>query len=285
MIYNNSTGSQPLYRGPNVPSAPISPYNYPSDEQYDYSNAYVPPPNNQDAPSGHVVPPSNHFHQNPYVNQPISTVSPAFSSNRYRCNASCPYFILLSIQLILMIVSMPSPWFSYCYFAFGLRDEKKNVDKSLDKGSGHNSIIHLYDEVCDPDEDYYKLCPHFCRSIKEVRHSGNIMIGCGITCIVLVFLTGLLMIIKIKRKRAKIPKFLFYFLRIASLLIYLIGFISYYVTSKFSSFSETKTDWDHIFDSPNDFSWNAGLALAIPILFFNFISLCITQPLLLWLYN
>lgn len=284
-MFNNSTGSQPLYGGPNPPNPPNGPYNYASDDQYDYSNAYIPPPNTQDVPFGHAVPPTNQFHQNPYVTQPMPMEMPTFSSNRFRCNASCPFFILLSIQIILIIVSLPSPWFNYCYFAFGLRDEKKIVDKSLDKGGGHNTIVDLYDEVCDPDKDYYEYCPHFCRSIKNVRYSGNIMRGCGITCIIIVFLIALLTIIKIKRKGARIPKFMFYFLGITSFLIYLIGFISYYQTSKFSSFSDTKNDSDHIFEDPNDFSWSAGLALTIPILLFNLVSICITKPLLMWLYN
>ena len=285
MIYNNSTGSEPLYGGPDVPSAPNYPSNYASDDRYDYSNADIPPSNQQNAPYGHSVPPSANFHQNPYAYHPIQVGAPAFSANRFRCNAACPYFILLSIQLTLMIVSLSVPWFNYCYFAFGLRDEKKIVDKSLEKGSGHNTIIKLYDEVCDPDNNYYKYCPHFCRSIKEVRYSGKIMIGCGITCIILIFLTAVITIIKIKRKGAKIPKFMFYFLVISSFLIYLIGFISYYLNSKFSSFSETKTDWDHLFDSPNDFSWSAGLALSIPILLFKVVAICLTKPLLMWLYN
>ena len=285
MIYNNSTGSQPLYGGPNAPSAPSatnSVHNYVSDERYDYSNSYIPPPNMQHIPYGHAVPQTNQLHETPYADQLIRTSIPTTVTYRSLCIGSCPFFVLLLIQIILISISLPSPWFSYCYFAFGLIDEKKIVHGDIDKGDGHNTIVDLYDEVCEPDKDTYNHCPHFCRSIKEVRHSGDIMLGCGITSIIVVGLLMLLTIIKIKRKRAKIPKFMFYFLGTSSLLIYLIGFIIYYRTSKFTSFHTVDDNSDR---KPKYFAWNIGIGLTTPVLIINFLSICITKSLLKRLYN
>jgi hypothetical protein len=219
-----------------------------------------------------------------YYNQQQTLIIPG-RRNLFRCASSTLFLILIILELGLLIASLFSPWFYYCYFLFGLQKEYKSIDKSIKKGDGTNSLDDFYDDVCKPDEDYFEYCPHFCRSIKEVRHSSKIMFGFAIVVVTLTGLTILLIFVKLKIKRAKIPRVLFFIFPSLSFVLYLVGFIVYYETSKFSSFSYTKTDWDNLDHDPNNFGWSFGLVLAIPIFLLQFILASLSKNLVSTLYN
>jgi hypothetical protein len=267
---------EPNYVNPSSPRVPQS-------GEYDYSNTYISrpvayPERRPGYPSGSplhpagssVYPTDNPAYQAPriagpdYYNQQDNLMVQS-QFNHLRC-ASSTFFLLINVVVLaLLIVSLIVPWFNYCYFAFGLMKEDKTIDKSINKGSGTNSLDSFYDDVCKPDRDYFKYCPHFCRSIKDVIHSSKIMLIFAIVVLSLNVLTIFLVLVKLKMKRAKIPRVLFLILPPLSLVLYLVGYVVYYETSKFSSFSDTKTDWDSLSKSPDDFRWGAGIIIAIPI--------------------
>jgi hypothetical protein len=194
-----------------------------------------------------------------------------------RCGSSIPFPIFLYMELSVLIQSLNYPWFDYCYFSFGLLKEKKISDS---EGKGSNSLEDFYDDFCKPDKDYFEDCPHFCRSIKEISKSGKVMFGFSIVVIVLASLTMLLYFVKLCRRRTRIPIKGFTILSCLSIVIYLVGFVYYYQTSKFSSFSKIKGNVDTF-----DFDWSVGLIFAINILSIQLFLALISQVINRSLYR
>jgi hypothetical protein len=289
---NNPGLSSPLEPNNFNPSNPV----VPQSEEYDYSNTYISQPFSLPASSpGYPLPSPTYPSSNPayqappnpgpvYYNQQQALIIPAQRSY-FRCAGTTYFLILIILELILLIVSLVTPWFHYCYFAFGLRKENKIIDKDIKKGDGTNTLENFYDDVCEPDKDYFKYCPHFCRSIKEVRHSSKIMLGFAIVVVVLTGLMIFLILVKLKIRRARIPRVLFTIFTWLSFVLYLVGFVVYYETSKFSSFSDTKTDWGNLEHDPDNFGWSAGFAIAIPIFVLQFVLALLSKNLVSTLYS
>lgn len=195
------------------------------------------------------------------------------------CEWFCISIIVFMFILIFLSIALSfySDWFRYCYFSFGLKSERKVVDKKLDKGGGKNDLINFYDSVCEPDKNYFPLCPDFCDSIKPVRLSGNIMIVFGaFTAFVDCFLV--VSIVKNWRfKRAKVSYCRLYLMSFTSLILYLTGFITYVGVSKFSKFKSTKKDKEDPAQSPSDFVWVGSFGSVIGVLGFQFGIICIIK--------
>ena len=124
-----------------------------------------------------------------------------------------------------MITALKNYWFSYCYWDFNLtrRDGSFNHEEYKD-----GSIKSLYD-TCGK----YSNCPDLCDSIKNVRYSGEKLIGFGIAACVFGGISFIMSIFKFRFKSSRVLNWIIYLSTFSSALIYTIGVIIYKSDSKF----------------------------------------------------
>jgi hypothetical protein len=183
--------------------------------------------------------------------------------------AKCCFFLLF-VEFSMIVSALVLPWIDYCYFTFGLVMERKSVHVDIPKGSGTNSIDHFYSEVCEPDLDYFSLCPNFCSSIKKVKEFSKLMFGLGIISGFFSLFPIFFICIKSKVKSFRCRRWIAYISLFMSIASYVIGFAFY---CKMISFDSTKKDKNSKNDDPNDYGWNTAMGLNMWIFIIQFFKL------------
>lgn len=264
---SNDTNSHPH---PVYNQTPI--YNPPP--AYNAENVYVGQHNYNPQPVYYAQPASQ-----PLVYAQASQPRRLFRSN----NTGVIMFACWTItEIIFIFIVFFTPWFGYCYWSFGLKYKNENVSSGKSDGDNKDSIANFYDDICPHNP--YPECPNLCTSIKNVRYSGRIIYGFGSVCLVLSIISLVLVYAKLKKPAVKIPKILLLAMNCGSIVLYLIGFIAYYVSSKFSeNFDKPKNNYYSI-DNPNDFYWSAGLILSVILMAIQFFKLISSRVTIGYLY-
>lgn len=163
-----------------------------------------------------------------------------------------------------MVLTMAVPWYTYCYWNFSLK-RRTAVFGFNDATDG--SITGLYDSYCDPPSEKFSNCPDLCRSVKDVRYSGDNMIGFGVAAISMAVVAIVAGCSKMRRRSSRVLNWVIYLATIASFVLYLVGMLTYKAKSKFDSHFKNvdnhPNDEYSMNDSPDDFSWNAGYVISI----------------------
>lgn len=135
-------------------------------------------------------------------------------------------------------------------------------------GDNDDTISDFYDSLCSSkSSDPISECPHICESLYYVRHSGDIIYAFGSIVIVISFIAYILSAIKYKKPGVKLPKTILYLINGVSLLLYVIGFIAYYISSKFSeNFDSIDTHRRQNWNTDGkvyEFYWSFGMIFSI----------------------
>lgn len=176
----------------------------------------------------------------------------------------CCFITFLIIQIIFLLIAININWFTYCYWDFTLTHRDGNFNSLT---NDYGTIKGLYDDVCDPKIDKYLNCPDLCDSIKQVRYSGEKLIGLGVTACVLGGVTIILSMFKLRFKTSRKLNWMIYLSAFACAFFFTIGVIVYISESKFNdNFHDVKKSDGYFSSDPDDFSWDAGYGLSITTL-------------------
>ena len=229
---------------------------------------------------GQAIPQSQVFINDPQFPppQPIYSIQPVIQ-NRFgglsvlSCLGCC-FITFLMIQFIFIIICINAYWFTYCYWDFSLTHRDGNYNRlTYDYGT----IKGLYNDVCDPDLSKNSQCPDLCDSIKNVRYSGEKLIGFGITACVFACIAIILSLFKFRYRNSRILNWLIYLSTFASALFYTIGVIVYKSESKFDDNFHDVKKYNGYYSDPDNFSWKGGYGLSIATLCLQWIMIFVSR--------
>lgn len=241
-----------------------------------YSSANQNFPNNNFPPNNHQNNPSNN---DLYLAREVSIEKE--SGLKCKDKARAIFYVLLNTsQIILISVSLSLNWMNYCYWNFSLYKKHKIIGNGRDYGDNTDKIDGFYDDICG-NGDLFPECPDLCDGVDKLRGSGDIVLGLYIPSIILYFIVTIVYLVGVKKiysKRFKVVLILFNFL---PFLLFLSGFIAYYrVVDPDNNFQETKRKEIKSGPKPDNFGWNGGLYLHIPVFIVEFLRILLVYELI-----